>query len=133
MNELKKSPNELSEESQKEMSDSVEKKAQEARKFLRKIFSFQLFSTYKISKNMPFTFFVAFLGLLYITNRHLAENTVRDIDRLSKRVKNLGWDYKALNAELMKLTTQTEIAKRADTLGLEERIVPPIKILVNDK
>jgi hypothetical protein len=28
----------------------------------------------------------------------------------------------------MKLTTQTEIAKRADTLGLKERLQPPIKL-----
>ncbi|WP_232046906.1 FtsL-like putative cell division protein [Sphingobacterium daejeonense] len=58
----------------------------------------------------------------------MAENTVRRIDKLGREVKELGWDYKSLNAELMKLTTQTEIAKRADTLGLKERTEPPIKL-----
>lgn len=128
MNEIKRNNSELSEESQRKMSDSVEQKAQEAKGFLRRIFSFRFVSSYLITRNLPFTAFVALLTLLYITNRHVAENTVRDIDRLSRQVKDLGWDYKAMNAELMKLTTQTEVAKRADTLGLEERIAPPIKI-----
>ena len=79
---------------------------------------------------MPFAAFVALLGLLYISNRHLAERTVRTIDHVGREVKELGWDYKSLSAELMKLTTQTEIAKRADTLGLKERMQPPIKLEV---
>ncbi len=125
---------ELSEEVQDEMSDALEEKVEETQNFLRNVLSNNLFSTYAVAKNLPFIAFVALLGLLYISNRHLAENTVRRIDRLGKDVKELGWDYKSLHAELMKLTTQTEIAKRADTLGLTERTEPPIKIeLVKDK
>lgn len=121
---------ELSEEAQEEMSDELEEKVAETRHFLRSIFSPNKLSSYLVAKNLPFVGFIAFLGLLYISNRHLAENTVRKIDHLGREVKELGWDYKSLNAELMKLTTQTEIAKRADTLGLRERREPPIKIEV---
>ncbi|PVH24029.1 MULTISPECIES: FtsL-like putative cell division protein [Sphingobacterium] len=119
---------ELSEEVQEEMSDELEEKVEETQNFIRTIFSSNPLSTYSVTKNLPFIAFIALLGLLYISNRHLAENTVRRIDRLGKDVKELGWDYKSLHAELMKLTTQTEIAKRADTLGLTERTEPPIKI-----
>ncbi|GEM_PF-89198 len=121
---------ELSEEVQEKMNESVEEKVEETQNFLRSIFSTKKLSSYLVAKNLPFAAFVAFLGLLYISNRHLAERTVRSIDRLGRDVKELSWDYKSLSAELMKLTTQTEIAKRADTLGLKERTEPPIKIEV---
>lgn len=121
---------ELSEEVQEEMSDELEEKVEETENFLKTFFSSQKLSAYLVTKNLPFVAFLALLGLVYITNRHLAENTVRRIDKLGKEVKELSWDYKSLNAELMKLTTQTEIAKRADTLGLKERTEPPIKLEV---
>lgn len=121
---------ELSEEVQEEMNESVEEKVEETQHFLRSIFSTNRLSSYLVTRNLPFAAFVALLGLLYISNRHLAERTVRTIDRSGRDVKELGWDYKSLSAELMKLTTQTEIAKRADTLGLKERMEPPIKLEV---
>ncbi|MBD1420103.1 FtsL-like putative cell division protein [Sphingobacterium chuzhouense] len=121
---------ELSEEVQEKMNESVEEKVEETQHFLRSIFSTKRLSSYLVARNLPFAAFVALLGLLYISNRHLAERTVRDIDHLGRGVKELSWDYKSLSAELMKLTTQTEIAKRADTLGLKERMEPPIKLEV---
>jgi len=121
---------ELSEDVQEEISESVEEKVEETRSFLRNLFSPSRLSTYLVARNLPFVSFLAFLGLLYISNRHMAERTVREIDRLGRDVKELGWDYKSLSAELMKLTTQSEIAKRADTLGLKERTEPPIKLEV---
>ncbi|PRD54525.1 FtsL-like putative cell division protein [Sphingobacterium gobiense] len=125
---------ELSAEVQEKMNESVEEKVEETQHFLRSIFSTKRLSSYLVARNLPFAAFVALLGLLYISNRHLAERTVRTIDRLGRDVKELSWDYKSLSAELMKLTTQTEIAKRADTLGLKERLEPPIKLeVVKDK
>lgn len=121
---------ELSEEVQEKMNESVEEKVEETQHFIRSIFSTKRLSSYLVARNLPFAAFVALLGLLYISNRHLAERMVRDIDRLGRGVKELSWDYKSLSAELMKLTTQTEIAKRADTLGLKERMEPPIKLEV---
>lgn len=120
----------LSDQVQDEMSDELEEKVEETENFIKTLFSQKRLSTYLVARNLPFIAFLAFLGLLYISNRHLAENTVRRIDHLSRDVKELGWDFKSLNAELMKLTTQTEIAKRADTLGLRERTEPPIKLEV---
>lgn len=121
---------ELSEDVQEEMFEEVEERVEETQDFIRTIFSPKKISTYLVTKNLPFVAFLVFLTLIYISNRHLAERTVRQIDRLGKDVKELGWDYKSLSAELMKLTTQTEIAKRADTLGLKERTEPPIKLEV---
>lgn len=124
---------ELSEDVQEELSDAVEEKVEETQDFLRSILAPKQLSMYLVTRNLPFVAFVAFLGLLYISNRHLAERTVRQIDRLGRDVKELGWDHKSLSAELMKLTTQSEIAKRADTLGLKERTEPPIRLEVINK
>jgi hypothetical protein len=33
--------------------------------------------------------------MVYIGNRHLAENNMRDIDKITKEVKELSWDYKS--------------------------------------
>lgn len=119
---------ELSEDVQEEMYEEVEEKVEETQNFIRTLFSSNRISSYLVAKNLPFVGFLLLLALLYISNRHLAERTVRKIDRLGREVKELSWDYKSYSAELMKLTTQTEISKRADTLGLKERIAPPIKL-----
>lgn len=77
---------------------------------------------------LPFILFLAFLGMVYIGNRHLAEKNIRDIDKITKEVKEMSWDYKATKAELAYKSTLTEVAKRADTLGVKESIQPPQKL-----
>ena len=79
---------------------------------------------------MPFVIFLAMLGMIYIANRHFAEKNIRGIDKLSKEVKELSWDYKTLKADLMLKSTQTEVARQVDTLGLKEPVEPPRKIVV---
>jgi hypothetical protein len=81
---------------------------------------------------LPFILFLAFLGMLYIGNRHLAEKNIRDIDKISKEVKELSWDYKTTKAELAYKSTLTEVAKRADTLGVKESVQPPQKITAEE-
>ena len=80
---------------------------------------------------LPFIIFLAFLGMIYIGNRHFAEKNIRDIDKVSKEVKELSWDYKTLKSDLMLKSTQTEVAKLVDTLGLKELVEPPKKIIVH--
>ncbi len=100
-----------------------------------KIFVLALLAGGTVSKEaaslmLPFVVFIAFLGMVYIGNRHFAEKNIREIDRLGKEIKELSWDYKTLKADLMLKSTQTEIARRADTLGLKEPVEPPKKLLV---
>jgi hypothetical protein len=81
---------------------------------------------------LPFVVFIAFLAMIYIGNRHFAENNIRDIDKLSKEVKELSWDFKTLKADLMLKSTQTEVAREVDTLGLIESNEPPKKIVIGE-
>jgi hypothetical protein len=87
-------------------------------------------STETATGALPFILFLACLGMIYIGNMHIAENTIRDIDKLSKEVKELSWDYKTTKAELAFKSTLNEVTKLADTLGLKEPVAPPQKITV---
>lgn len=120
----------LSEEQQAELQDTVEEKADATRSFFQSLFSSDRFSSLAFVGYIPFIAFIGLLAIIYIANRHYAERTVREIDQLSRDVKEMNWDYKSLSADLMKLTTQTEIAKRVDSMGLKERTEPPKKIVV---
>lgn len=110
---------------------------QSASSEIPKSFFITIFSDGVISKEfathlLPFIVFIAFLAMIYIGNRHFAENNIRDIDKLSKEVKELSWDYKTLKADLMLKSTQTEVAKEVDTLGLFEPNEPPKKIVIRE-
>lgn len=89
-------------------------------------------STETATSALPFVLFLAFLGMMYIGNMHMAEKNIRDIDKLEKEVKELSWDYKTTKAELAFKSTLTEVIKRADTLGLKEPITPPVKLTVKE-
>ncbi|GAA4801009.1 hypothetical protein GCM10023231_32230 [Olivibacter ginsenosidimutans] len=119
---------ELSEEQQEALQDDVEAKADESKDFLRSLFTFNGFSSSKAVAAVPFIGYLALLAIIYIANRHFAENSVREIDNLSREVKYLSWEYKSLKADLMQKSTQSEVARKVDTLGLKELVEPPKKI-----
>ncbi|MEO9872102.1 FtsL-like putative cell division protein [Ekhidna sp.] len=77
---------------------------------------------------LPQILFLAFLCLLYIGNRHYAEKKVRDINNLETEVEDLRADYTTLKADFMYESKQSEVAKRAATLGLKESKESPILI-----
>ncbi len=102
--------------------------------FFTSLFSKRAISKEAATEVLPFIIFLAFLGMIYIGNRHSAENNIRSIDKLSKEVKELSWDFKTLKADLMFRSKQTEVIKRVDSLlGLKVSIKPPIKIRVIKK
>ncbi len=120
----------LSEEQIEELQDAVQEKEEVTRNFFRDLLSFNYMSSITFVRLVPFIGFVGFLAIMYIANRHYAERNIRKIDKISREVKELSWDYKSLSAELMKMTTQSEIAKKAEIIGLKERNTPPMKIIV---
>ncbi|MGE6220813.1 FtsL-like putative cell division protein [Nubsella zeaxanthinifaciens] len=101
--------------------------------FFRKLFVDGAVSKEAATDMLPYLVFLCVLGMVYIANSHMAVKNIRDIDKLSKEVKELSWEYKSLKAELMFKSKMTEVAKRVDTLGLKELIEPPKKIVVRVK
>ena len=68
--------------------------------------------------NIPFVFFLFFLGLIYIANSNFADKQVRQIQVLEKDIKDLKWRYNGAKAEVMLSTKQSEIEKRVEPFGL---------------
>jgi hypothetical protein len=101
--------------------------------FFTQLFTRGIISTERATNALPFLMYLALLGMIYIGNMHLAEKTIRDIDNITKEVKERGWDYKTAKAEMAFKSTLTEVAKRADTLGVRQSVEPPQKITVKEE
>lgn len=86
-----------------------------------------------IVKNIYYFLFLAVLAVIYIYNGHYAENTIKDINRSARELKELQYEYKTVKGELMMRGKQSEIAKAAEPLGLKELKKPPVKIITDDK
>lgn len=120
-------------EPQEEPKIKEPKKEGSATAFFRKLFVDGAVSKETATDMLPYLIFLCVLGMVYIANSHMAVKNIRDIDRISKEVKELSWEYKSLKADLMFKSKMTEVAKKVDTLGLKELIEPPKKIVVQVK
>lgn len=79
-----------------------------------------------IVKNIPFFLFLSVLAVLYIYNGHYADKTIRNINEVSKEIKELQYEYKTLKSEVMFRNKQSELAKAVEPLGLKELTAPPV-------
>ena len=79
---------------------------------------------------MPKILFVMALGLLYISNTHYAEKTVRKISNIQAEVEDLRADYTTLKSDLMFASKQSEVARKVKSMGLKESLKPPYKVEV---
>lgn len=125
--------NKIREQKQEEPSGKSSNKRQSkvARSFVS-LFSGSFLSREETLRQLPFLFFLAFLGLLYIGNGYYAERTVRKISRLTTELKELQSEYIITSSELMFLSKQSEVAKLALPLGIRESVVPPKKIVAHN-
>lgn len=81
---------------------------------------------------LPKILFVVFLSLVYISNTHYAEKTIRQIDRTQTEVEDLRADFTTLKSDVMFASKQSEVARRVKAIGLKESLRPPYKIVVSD-
>jgi len=79
---------------------------------------------------LPKILFVVFLGLLYISNTHYADKTTRAIEKAQSDVEDLRADFTTLKADVMFASKQSEVARRVKSIGLEESLKPPFKVVV---
>lgn len=101
--------------------NNEEKEFKEARREWRRIFSYRW-----IVRNIPFFLFLSVLAVVYIYNGHYADKTIRDINKVSKELKELHYEFKTLKSEVMFRSKQSELAKAVEQYGLKELVVPPI-------
>lgn len=81
-----------------------------------------------IVKNVPFFLFLSMLAILYIANGHYADNTIRNINKTTKLLKEQEYEYKTLNGKLMYQNRLSEVAKATEQIGLKENVQQPIKL-----
>ena len=79
-----------------------------------------------IVKQIPFFLFLALLAIIYIYNGHYADNTIRNINRTAREVKELQHEYKTVKSEVMFRSKQSELAKAVEPLGLKELVATPV-------
>lgn len=84
-----------------------------------------------IVRNIPLILYIALLSLVYIAINHYAENTIRDINKTAKELKELRWRYVDEKTQIMFLTKESQLEQRAGTLGLKKTKVPPYKIAIS--
>lgn len=84
-------------------------------------------------KNLGFVFFIFLLCMIYISNNHLAQSLIVEINKKGKQLKELRWDYLTIKSDLMYRSKLTEVLPRAQSLGLHELNNPPYKIIINKK
>ena len=82
-------------------------------------------------QNLPFVFFLTFIGLVYIANVHYAEKKIRHIHQLKSEIKELRTEYIYLESENMYNGTQSQMAKMVEDLKigfnhqLPKRVINP--------
>lgn len=81
-------------------------------------------------KMLPYLVYLAFFGVIYISNRHNTDKMVRKISHLRAEVDELRIEYTALKAEFVMNSKRKGIVKRAAELNLKETEKTPVKIVV---
>ncbi|MGQ0739061.1 MAG: FtsL-like putative cell division protein [Bacteroidota bacterium] len=79
-----------------------------------------------VVKQVPFFLFLALLAVIYIYNGHYADKTIRSINRTSKEVKELQYEYIDVKSKVMGQSKQSELVKAVEPLGLKELTISPV-------
>ena len=79
-----------------------------------------------VVKQVPFFLFLTALAVVYIYNGHLADKTIRNINRTAREVKELQHEFKTVKSEVMFRSKQSELVKAVEPLGLKELAQSPV-------
>lgn len=90
-----------------------------------------------LTGNMNFFLFLSLLAVLYIANGHMADKTIRNINKTQKELKELQFEYKTVKSEVMFKSEEAQVLKAAEPLGLKVSSEVPqrlqLKKTVEDK
>jgi hypothetical protein len=81
-------------------------------------------------RNLPFVYFLAFLGVVYIALGHYAERNMRKIDRLQDELQEQRWKYMSVHSEVMKMGSRSRVAETVAANGLIPPHVAPKELIV---
>jgi Bacteriodetes cell division protein (FtsL-like) len=109
---------------------TVRKSATKMKKGFLSVISGGFLADEKAVSSLPFVFYIAFLGMLYIANGYFAHNRLKDLDSLDNSITELRTQYIIAEDKLMYLSKESELSKATDNMGLKESVIPPDKIMV---
>ena len=72
-------------------------------------------------------FFLAFLGLIYISNSYVAEKKIRKIEKINQNIKELKFDYVQVRSR------PSVVAQKLEKYGIKPLVGPPNKIFLKTK
>jgi len=86
----------------------------------------------RVTRQFPFIIFLAFLGLLVITNRYRSEKVIRELEVLQDTIDDLRSQSITNSSKLMYMSKPSEIVKKVNQagIGLKEQVEAPGKIVV---
>lgn len=82
-----------------------------------------------IVKQVPYFVFLALLAVVYIYNGHYADKTIRDINKTSRELKELQYEYKSVKGDVLFRRKQSELIEAVKPLGLQELTVEPVVLI----
>lgn len=94
------------------------------------VMSGSFLSRESVLHNLPFIFFLTLIALCYIANGYYAEEQIRNLNTMSNKLKELRSEYIVSKSDLMFISKQSEVVRRAAPLGIKESLEPPKEILV---
>ena len=100
-------------------------------KALSGVFSGTFLANEKNFKHVPFILFMSVVATSYIAYGYYADDTIRDVNKITNNLKELKSEFIYTKSELMFASKQSEVAKAAEPIGLKEPITPPLKIKVD--
>lgn len=103
---------------------SADKKEKQVRYRWKKWLNYQ-----SIVRQVPFFVFLALLAVVYIYNGHYADKTIRDINKTSRELKELQYEYKSVKGDVLFRSKQSELIEAVKPLGLKELTVEPIILI----
>ena len=114
------------------MSKSSKKKGSTRGKAIVNLINGNFLTKDYVVGNLPFLLFLAFLALIYIANGCLAQDSIVQLNKTNKEIKELRSEYITTKSELMYRSKQSQVAKsiKEKGLGLEESVEPPKKIII---
>jgi len=86
----------------------------------------------RFTRQLPFLSLLVFFAFVLITNRNLAERTIRQIEQVQESINELRSESITLSARLMDASRPSEVVERVEDagLGLQEPVKPAQKIVV---
>ncbi len=84
-----------------------------------------------ITKNLTLLVFIAFLGVLYIANVHIAERKMLKIEKLDKEVQTVKYRYLDVKQSIHYTSMPSEIEKKVESKGLKQGTESPKVLKLN--